>query len=88
MKHKTTADLPIRASALLDQQYWCWGQDISFPKGNILTNLGFSRYRSISKTKAVCTRRKRQPSHQFGCGAMGALGPWRGMDLFHQTARL
>ena len=52
MKHKTTADLPIRASALLDQQCWCWGQDISFPKGNILTNLGFSRYRSISKNES------------------------------------
>ena len=33
------------ASALLDQQMWCWGWDIRRSEGNVLLQYGFSRWR-------------------------------------------
>lgn len=30
---------------LLDQQCWCWGQDVKHPDGNLLLTLGFTRER-------------------------------------------
>lgn len=44
------ATLPISretitfATKLLDQQMWCWGQDVIRPKGNALIDYGFQRY--------------------------------------------
>ncbi len=34
-----------RADALLDQQFWCWGQDRRCLEGALLTAYGFSRHR-------------------------------------------
>jgi len=34
-----------RAETLLDQQFWCWGQDIRHPGGNLLLDYGFDRRR-------------------------------------------
>jgi hypothetical protein len=31
--------------ALLDQQLWCWGRDITRPGGNLLLEYGFERFR-------------------------------------------
>ncbi|MCS6801805.1 MAG: hypothetical protein RMM58_01560 [Chloroflexota bacterium] len=31
--------------ALVDQQFWCWGQDIRRPEGNLLLAFGFERTR-------------------------------------------
>ncbi|QDV12632.1 hypothetical protein CA51_25180 [Rosistilla oblonga] len=31
------------AAGLLNQQLWCWGQDIKHPKGNLLLEFGFQR---------------------------------------------
>ena len=39
------ADLRSLAVALLDQQLWCWGRDITRPAGNLLLQLGMSRHR-------------------------------------------
>lgn len=42
--------LPISAKtrklgrSLLDQQMWCWGQDVRRPEGNLLLAYGFTRY--------------------------------------------
>ncbi len=33
------------ASHLLDQQMWCFGQDIRHPEGNVLLRFGFQRHR-------------------------------------------
>ena len=33
------------AADLLNQQLWCWGQDIQYPSGNILLQHGFMRER-------------------------------------------
>jgi hypothetical protein len=33
------------ASLLLDQQMWCFGQDIRNPEGNVLLRFGFQRHR-------------------------------------------
>jgi hypothetical protein len=38
-------DIRRRAVALLDQQLWCWGQDVTRPGGNVLLELGLCRYR-------------------------------------------
>ncbi|MDB5390258.1 MAG: hypothetical protein JWM11_5904 [Planctomycetaceae bacterium] len=43
-------DLPLStetikfATKLLDQQMWCWGQDVARPKRNALIDYGFQRY--------------------------------------------
>lgn len=34
-----------RAETLLDQQFWCWGQDVRYPGGNLLLDYGFVRQR-------------------------------------------
>ncbi|AWM36614.1 hypothetical protein GobsT_55680 [Gemmata obscuriglobus] len=40
------SELRRRATALLDQQLWCWGRDVARPEGNILLGLGMCRYRA------------------------------------------
>lgn len=40
-----SAALRRRAALLLDQQLWCWGQDVRYPAGNILMRFGFQRER-------------------------------------------
>ena len=35
-----------RGAALLEQQMWCWGQDIRCPEENLLLRYGFTRVRS------------------------------------------
>ena len=32
-----------QAAALLNQQFWCWGQDVRRPEGNLLARYGFNR---------------------------------------------
>jgi hypothetical protein len=39
------SEIHRRAVALLDQQLWCWGQDVTRPGGNVLMELGMCRYR-------------------------------------------
>lgn len=34
------------AADLLDQQLWCWGRDVARPEGNVLLEIGMSRFRS------------------------------------------
>jgi hypothetical protein len=36
-------DTEKQATDLLNQQFWCWGQDIERPEGNWLQSLGFKR---------------------------------------------
>ncbi len=36
----------VRAADLLNQQMWCWGQDIEFPGGNLLVRRGLQRIES------------------------------------------
>lgn len=50
---RDTADY---ATQLLNQQFWCWGQDIARPRDNALVEHGFSRHRPR-------TTRKGQISH-------------------------
>jgi hypothetical protein len=35
-----------RASALFDQQMWCWGQDVRHHGGDVLVRYGFCRWRT------------------------------------------
>lgn len=41
-------DTHRRAVALLDQQFWCWGQDVMRAAGNVLLELGMCRYRPVN----------------------------------------
>lgn len=41
------------ASRLLDQQLWCWGQDIVRPSRNALIDYGFARYESPPEKKQI-----------------------------------
>jgi hypothetical protein len=38
--------------SLMDQQLWCWGQDIEHPSGNLLLEYGFARTRPPAGQKA------------------------------------
>lgn len=38
-------ELARRGSALMQQQCWCWGQDVRRPDGNLLLEYGFERHR-------------------------------------------
>jgi hypothetical protein len=58
-----------RASALFDQQMWCWGQDVRHHGGDVLVRYGFFRWRT--------------PPHQRGCHAYTLdLGPSRRLTLW------
>lgn len=46
MTRRISSDLRRWATSLFDQQLWCWGRDIERPEGNVLLDLGMSRYRS------------------------------------------
>lgn len=46
----STSDLKRKAVDLLDQQIWCWGQDISRSGGNLLLEMGFNRRRSLDQS--------------------------------------
>lgn len=48
-----TSDHRRRASALLDQQLWCWGRDVARPAGNLLLALGMCRYRAPDPARGV-----------------------------------
>ena len=51
-----TQDLSIaleQATGLLNQQLWCWGQDIEYAKGNLLIRYGFDRTRLSEGTSSV-----------------------------------
>ena len=39
----TATDWQNSGAALLDQQFWCWGQDVAGTQGNLLLELGFER---------------------------------------------
>jgi len=39
-----TIDCGARAADLLNQQIWCWGQDINSASGNLLIRTGFQRF--------------------------------------------
>jgi len=39
----TASGIRDQAAALLNQQIWCWGQDVLHPSGNYLTRVGFRR---------------------------------------------
>jgi hypothetical protein len=41
------------AAKLLDQQFWCWGQDVIHPKRNALLDFGFMRYASPPEKKQI-----------------------------------
>lgn len=40
-----TGEFQRWATALLDQQLWCWGRDIARSEGNVLLGVGFHRHR-------------------------------------------
>jgi hypothetical protein len=56
-----------RAERLLDQQMWCFGQDVRYPEGNLLLHFGFERHRqpvdaskgSLSRNSAYVLRPSR-----------------------------
>ncbi len=37
---------------LLDQQLWCWGQDVRRPEGNLLLAYGFTRHRCFEAKRS------------------------------------
>ncbi len=43
----------IRATDLLNQQIWCWGQDVKYSGGNLLTRYGFQRKEKPRDSGAV-----------------------------------
>jgi hypothetical protein len=51
MSRWVRSTLRRRVGLLFDQQLWCWGRDISRSQGNILLQLGMSRYRAIDSSQ-------------------------------------
>ena len=53
------------ATKLLDQQLWCWGQDISSPHGNLLIEHGFQRHRerNAGSNGSTCYRLDDETRH-------------------------
>ncbi len=47
------ATTPRHAAALLDFQFWCWGQDIVRPQGNLLMAAGATRTRAPQRDRAT-----------------------------------
>lgn len=43
----------LTASQLLDQQMWCFGQDIEYPHGNLLIRFGFARHRKPASNARI-----------------------------------
>ncbi len=41
-----------KATALFDQQLWCWGRDVKNPAGNVLLRLGMGHYRPAEERRA------------------------------------
>jgi hypothetical protein len=41
------------ATKLLDQQFWCWGQDVCLPQQNALLSYGFCRHASPPEKKQI-----------------------------------
>ncbi|CAN5900555.1 hypothetical protein BH23PLA1_BH23PLA1_03650 [soil metagenome] len=68
---------PLRqkAARLLDQQMWCWGQDIRCPAGNALVRYGFERI-PVAPGISGCT------AYERIVPAGGQLVLW-GSGLFH-----
>lgn len=46
-------NIEIKAADLLNQQIWCWGQDIEYPRGNLLLRHGFQRIEKPPGSHAV-----------------------------------
>ena len=57
---------PIRnfGRKLLAQQLWCWGRDIEYPDGNLLTQFGFERHRyDGAAERSTCYRLDEEKRH-------------------------
>ena len=45
-QRRLSSDVRRWAAGLLEQQFWCWGRDITRPEGNVLLDLGMCRHRA------------------------------------------
>ncbi len=65
------SDIRQKGSLLLDQQMWCWGQDIGYPEGNLLIRYGFQRIPAPKDSRYSSTYRR-------GCWGLWGFGLWYG----------
>lgn len=63
------------ATALLDQQLWCWGQDIKHAEGNLLLRHGFARLEPPEEHRCSSLYRL--------CSPMGSRVMLRGFGVFY-----
>jgi hypothetical protein len=71
--------------ALMDQQFWCWGQDIVHPAGNLLLQFGFERTAAVADSKHHSLYRLPfEPAGELvlrGFGLFFGVRPWGGIFL-------
>lgn len=63
LRQRTNTDLCNQATALLDQQFWCWGQDVCRPPANRLVEYGFCRLPPPEGVKASSCYQLRRPEY-------------------------
>lgn len=78
--------LQRQAAALLDQQIWCWGQDVNHPDGNHLACIGFQRIPPPRKRKG-CSSVYHLPLDGGGTGARQSV-ILRGFGVFYSDETL
>ncbi|MBX3452804.1 MAG: hypothetical protein KF777_24925 [Planctomycetaceae bacterium] len=63
LRQRTSADLCNRLTALLDQQFWCWGQDVCRAPANRRVEYGFCRLPPPEGVKASSCYQLRRPEY-------------------------